>query len=84
MPRTCRWEWMPQMYGLSKTRTPIDTCEKGWYLIDSDHALPPIARQNKRQVADCNRHEIFKTQKENASQCGKARSPGFVWGRPAG
>lgn len=37
---------MLQMHGLSKTRTPNDTCEKkGWYLIDSDHALPPIARR---------------------------------------
>lgn len=33
---------------LSKTRTPIDTgCEKRWYLMDSDQALPPTAGQNK-------------------------------------
>jgi hypothetical protein len=44
-------EVMCQGCVLSKTKSPIDTgCEKRWYLIDGDHALPPIARQKKRQV----------------------------------
>lgn len=69
---------------LSKTRSPIDTgCEKRWYLIDSDHALPPTAGQKKRQVADGDRHGNSKNRKENGVQWSQARSPGCL-GSPAG